>query len=223
MDLMKWISSLDELLYEVMSWLLFLPLTLWRAITHPLAMMDYADTQLDLPETEQYSAALSPPLFLTLILLVAHGISTALGQSDAIVADRNGLAGMISDDASALALRVVIFAAFPLVAAARLVRRLNQPLNRNNLRTPFYAQCYPVTVFTLGLTVGTSLVHVGGQSLRIIGGLLITVSFLYYAVVETRWFAAKLGTGFLRSSGAMALSLIEGFGLLLAAGFLLTR
>lgn len=32
MDFMKWLNSLDELLYEVMSWLVFFPLTLWRAL-----------------------------------------------------------------------------------------------------------------------------------------------------------------------------------------------
>ena len=30
MDLMKWLSSLDEFLYEVMSWLPFFPLTLYE-------------------------------------------------------------------------------------------------------------------------------------------------------------------------------------------------
>ena len=68
---MKWINSLDELLYEVMSWLLFFPLTLWRSIVHPFAMMDYADDQLALPDDQQYGAALSPPLFLAIALLMA--------------------------------------------------------------------------------------------------------------------------------------------------------
>lgn len=46
MYFMKWLSSLDELLYEVISWLVFYPLTLWRTCTRPLGMMDYADAQL---------------------------------------------------------------------------------------------------------------------------------------------------------------------------------
>lgn len=58
---MKWLNSLDELLYEVMSWLVFYPLTLWRTLLQPIGMMKYADRQLDLPEAEQYTDALSPP------------------------------------------------------------------------------------------------------------------------------------------------------------------
>lgn len=223
MDFMKWISSLDELLYEVMSWLLFFPLTLWRAVVQPLAMMDYADRQLALPDEEQYVSALSPPLFLALTLLLAHGVATTLGQPDTIVADRSGLAGLIDDDASALALRLVVFAAFPLVAAARLVRRLGQPLDRRSLRLPFYAQCYPTAIFALCLSLGTSFASLGTPSFRLGGGFLITASFLYYAIVETRWFAVKLDNGLLRSFGAMALSVLEGFGVLLLVGFLFTR
>jgi hypothetical protein len=223
MDFMKWISSLDELLYEVMSWLLFFPLTLWRTLTRPLGMMDYADSQLALPDDEQYGAALSPPLFLALALLIAHGVSAALGQADAIVADRHGLAGLVDDDASALVLRLVVFASFPLLASARLLRRLRVPFDRTSLRLPFYAQCYPVALFALGFSVGLTLVSVGPHPAAVGGAVLICASFLYYAVVETRWFAARLATGLLRGCGAMLLTLIEAFALMLFVGFLFTR
>lgn len=120
---MKWLNSLDELLFEVMSWLIFFPLTLWRTIVRPLDMMAYADEQLALVEEDQYAAAVSPPLFLALALLLAHGASTALGQADAIIANRHGLAGLVDDQTSALLLRLVMFAIFPLVMSVRLLRR----------------------------------------------------------------------------------------------------
>jgi len=97
MDFMKWLSSFDELLYEVISWLVFFPLTLWRVCRRPMAMMDYADRQLRLPEPEQYADALSPPLFLALSLGLAHLCATAFGEADDLVANRHGLAGLIID------------------------------------------------------------------------------------------------------------------------------
>ena len=39
MNFMAWLSSFDELIYEVMSWILFLPITLWRTLRHPWAMI----------------------------------------------------------------------------------------------------------------------------------------------------------------------------------------
>lgn len=46
MDFLKLIQSLDELLYEIMSWLVFYPVTLWRTLTKPLTMMTYSETEL---------------------------------------------------------------------------------------------------------------------------------------------------------------------------------
>lgn len=220
---MKWINSLDELLYEVMSWLLFFPVTLLRTIFAPLDMMTYADRQLALPETEQYDEALSPPLFLAIALLFAHAVSLALGEPDKIVANQHGLAGLINDDTSALALRLVVFASFPLLAAVRSLRRQGIPLGRGALRLPFYAQCYPVAVFALGLSLGVSLTIVHAPSVVIAGRVLIGLSLIYYMVLETRWFATQGPGGYLRAVGATGLVMLQASLLLLGLGILLNR
>jgi hypothetical protein len=223
MDFMKWISSLDELLYEVTSWLLFFPLMLWRSFVHPLATMDYAEQQLALPEDEQYKAALTPPLFLALALLLAHGVSAALGQTDEIVASRHGMATLINDDTSALVLRLVVFGAFPIFAAARFVRRSGLPLDRATLRIPFYAQCCPTAILALGLGLGSDLLELSWRPGILGGALLMVASILYYVVIETRWFAAKLVIGPVRAFGVVMLGLLEGTALLVVVGYLLAR
>lgn len=220
---MKWLNSLDELLFEVMSWLIFFPLTLWRSLTRPLGMMAYADAQLALPEEDQYADAVSPPLFLALALLLAHAVATALGQTDAIIANRHGLSAMVDDQTSALLLRLVVFAIFPLVMALRLLRRRGTPVARATLRLPFYAQCYPTATFALALTIGTSLALVAQRSVHVAGLAIIVLAFVYFLAVKTRWFAAQLGTGWFRAFGAAALGAIEGFILFLIVGFLFTR
>jgi hypothetical protein len=223
MDLMKWLNSLDELLYEVMSWIVFFPVTLWRTIRHPIAMMDYADSQLMLPQEEQYPDVLSPPLFLALALVVAHAAAAALSQNDAIVANTHGLAAMVSDQTSALILRLLVFAAFPLLMALRLVRRRRQLLDRATLRLPFYAQCYPAAAFALGFSLGVSVTQVAWAPGRTTGLVLMTIATVQYLVVESRWFAGQLAIGRLRAFGAAALSIMEGFALILVVGFLFTR
>lgn len=217
---MKWISSLDELLYEVMSWLIFFPLTLWRTLVHPFRMMEYAEQQLTLPAEEQYGTALSPPLFLALTLMLAHGVAAALGEQDAIVASKHGLAGLINDNTSALVLRMVAFASFPVFAATRLVRRRGVALNRLSLRRPFYAQCYPVAVAALAVSIGTSLASASLLSVRPVAAPLIRASILYFVVVETLWFAQKLSIGLVRAAADTAVVLVEGIASLFLLGFL---
>lgn len=219
MDFMKWLNSLDELLYEVMSWLLFFPLTLWRSVFRPTALMEEVESEARLPEDQQYASVLSPPLFLALALLLGHAFATALGQNDAIIADRNGLADLVDDNASALVLRMIVFAAFPLFLAARLVRRLGVKLDRSSLRRPFYAQCYPAAVFALGMSLSLDLHHFARAS----GQCLIGISVVYFWIVEARWFARTLNISYPRAFGNVFLGLIEGASFLLFVGFLFTR
>lgn len=219
---MKWISSLDELLYEVMSWLLFFPLTLWRAVSRPLQTMQTVEAQEALPADQQFADLLSPPLFLALSLLLAHGIAVTLGQPDQIVANRHGLAALVDDAASALVLRVIIFASFPLFLASRMVRRCGGKLDRISLRRPFYEQCFPGAVLALGFSTGTNLLSVS-TPWNSVGSFLIVVTLVYFFVIETRWFALRGNGRLLRAAASVAVGLLEGALFFLIVGFAFTR
>ncbi len=218
---MKWLSSLDELLYEVLSWIIFFPVTAWRTIRRPLQMMAYADSQLALPAEEQYVAALSPPLFLALSLILIHGLSLALGEADTLVARRYGVAGMIDSDASAVAVRVMVFAFFPLVAALNAVRRRGVQVDRNSLKLPFYAQCYPGAVFAAGLSLGGTLGFSRFAGGPVVGGLLALATSIYYVTTLTRWFAAAFGLRLWHAFTATLVGIFEGLLLLVAVGLVL--
>jgi len=219
-DFMKWLNSLDELLYEVMSWLLFFPLTLLRSVFRPMTIMAEIGAEAALPDDQRYKAVLSPPLFLALALLLAHAVATALGQVDTIILSRHGLAGLVNDNASALILRVIVFAAFPLFLAARLVRRSGKKLDRDSLQQPFYEQCYPAAVFALGLGVGTSLSLDHHSIAATVGHCIVLASIAYYWLVETRWFARVLGISHLLAAGNVFLGLLEGTAFLIVVAIL---
>lgn len=221
MDFMKWLNSLDELLYEVISWLIFYPVTLGRTLLQPIATMSYADRQLALPQDQQYSAALSPPLFLALTLTIAHLGATALGETDRLVADRHGLSSLIDDDATALAFRLLIFSIFPLLMSLHFVWRRRLPLDRDSLRLPFYAQCYPAAIFALGLSFGTIIANLKNPGAQLTGAGIIVAAVLFYLLVEARWFAIQFRTGLVRGAATASTALVEGFVILVGAGLLL--
>lgn len=198
---MKWLNSLDELLYEVMSWLIFFPLTLWRAIAHPLRMMEYADFELRDDETRQFEDTLSPPLFLLIALLISHGVALALGETDnAILQDNHGLASLVSDDSSLLILRLGVFSLFPLIYGALLLRSKRVRITRPALKAPFYAQCYAAAPFALLLGVGTDFATQGGGTLARWGGGAIALAVLWYLVVQAAWFRHHLPAGYVRGA-----------------------
>ena len=158
MNFVQWLNSLDDLLYELMVWLIFFPLTLWRVVRHPLATMSYAEEQLLLDPERQYRGTVSPPIMLILTIVLIQEVGIAVGDGTSpIVTSRHGLAALVNDNTTLLLLRLVLFGLFALVLATRRVRRSGVPIDRDTLKPPLYAQCYAIAPFAMlasgGLTI----------------------------------------------------------------------
>lgn len=209
MDFLKLIQSLDELLYEVMSWLIFYPVTLWRSFRRPLRMMSYAGSELADEADQQYSDTLSPPLFLLLTLALVHLAELGIAGQDHLVTSRLGLSALIDDDGNLILLRVLIYSLFPLVMATRMVRQQGLPLDRNTMRAPFYSQCYVVAPFALLLGAGGLM----GQ-IKIAPAPYIALAFtigacLWFGLVQALWFARTLHTSFARGLWHASIAMVE--------------
>lgn len=211
MHFMGLLKSLDEPLYEVMSWLIFYPITLWRALTRPLAMMDYSDRELGQSDEQQYADTLPPPLFLLVSLLLAHALELLVVGDSPLIASHQRLAMLVEDDTTLLIMRLVVFSVFPLVFAAQMVRARHRGLTRETLRRPFYAQCYAVAPFALAMSVAGILLRIDWFEAQLAGVVLGALALLVFGLVQARWFAQHLdrglGTGFGHASIAMVGSL----------------
>ncbi|MHA4730888.1 permease [Ensifer adhaerens] len=195
MDFMRLLKSIEELLYELVCWLLFYPLTLWRTLRHPQAMMRYADVELgdDLPE--QYSDALSPPLFLLITLLLAHGLELGLVSRAVPWAPTS----LLASDSNLLMFRAVAFSILPLLMAVKLLRNKGAKLTRETLRPPFFSQCYVTAPFGFAISLGGQLLLAGHNAFTTVGAAFVVASIVWYIVAETRWFMADLGLSAVRS------------------------
>jgi hypothetical protein len=191
MDFMKLFKSLEELLYEVIVMLVFFPKTLWLTLRYPQRMMDYADTELGDVQSEQYNDTLSPPLFLMLCVGLSYMVDRAIPG----MMDTSSLPGFLRDAQNMLVFQVLLYSLFPLAFSLRLLFGLGQPVNREELRPPFYSQCFvaaPVTLMIeLGQALGKmSILHAGAIS----AAVLIAVMGWYFRQ-QVRWLGAKLGLG----------------------------
>lgn len=205
---MKLLKSLEELLYELVSWLVFYPITMWRAVVRPLQMMRYADLELtDRPE-DQYDDTLSPPLFLLITLLIAQGVSSVIPS----IEDPAEIPKQLSSGSNLLIARGVVFGVFPLVMAVTLLRWKAIKITRNSLRPPFFSQCYVAApfVFVIGLALDFMLMP-GEQGVGI-GIATLILAILWYAQAEIRWFRQDLQIGTARAAliftGAFLLAML---------------
>jgi len=190
MDFMKLLKSLEELLYEVVSWLIFYPVTLWRSVTRPLDMMQYADAELGDSEDAQYDDTINPPLFLLITLMMAQGVSAAFPSNAAI----QGV-GPLESGSNLLIVRGVLFSVFPLVMAVSLLLRKRVRLTRDALRPPFYSQCYVAAPFAFLIGLAFDIMLMPSPVGAGIGAAVLALSSLWYVSVEVRWFRRDLSIG----------------------------
>ena len=209
MNFFNLIQSLDDLLYEVMSWLVFYPVTLWRTLVRPLQMMDYSDIEQGDAADEQYTDTLSPPLFLLLSLILVHAAEIALVGDDAMIASKVGLAAFVSNNTDLIILRIVSFSLFPVMLATRLVRAQGLQVNRDTLRAPFYSQCYVAAVLAMLLGGGVILIKLAHDWSVLAGGALALFGLLWFGFLQTAWLNQHLKCGRLKAFGHASRAMVE--------------
>lgn len=209
MNFFNLLQSLDELLYEVMSWLVFYPVTLWRTLVRPLKMMDYSDgEQGDRPD-QQYTDTLSPPLFLLLSLILVHAAEIALVGNDAVVASKVGLSALVDNNTDLIILRIVSYSLFPVMMATRMVRAKRLRVDRDTLRAPFYSQCYVAAVLAILLGTSEILIKLAHDWSVLAGGALGLAALLWFGFLQTAWFNQHLKCGRLKAFGHASRAMVE--------------
>jgi hypothetical protein len=224
MDFIGIIRSLEELLYEVMTWLIFYPRTMLRILINPTQMTLYSDSELHDTPTERYTDSLSPPLLLMLTIALTHGIELAVGlkATSELRAD-SVLAGIMASEKNLLIIRALVTAIIPLVIALVAMRAQRQPLDRNTLRQPFFSQCFLATPFAFILSMANVIGRRGGDTADGIAMALAIAAFIWFCWAETRWVARQqdLGPGKAVLAGVGSVALAMAVALAVAAAMTL--
>lgn len=221
MEFLKFIRSIEELLYEVMTWLLFYPRTMWRVVTRPDSLIDETNSELAETDEEQFLDMVSPPLFLMLSILLAHALELAahvdIGEMQSELAKR-----VVNSDANLLIFRAVVFSLFPLVMATGLLGRQKRPIDRKTLRRPFYMQCFYAAPFTVFTSIGVIVARLDAPAaVRLAGVGLWLATTGWYLAVQGHWFRRLLGVAAWRGLAIALERLVIGFLLTIAAALLL--
>jgi hypothetical protein len=187
MDFMALLKSLEEALYEMVTWILFYPLTMWRSIFHPQAMMRYADTELVKAKEEQYAGALSPPIFLLLTLLIAYLLENRIARLPTAT-----LPSFLTNDRNLLFFRALTFSIFPLLMSLKFLRYRQTQIDRKTLKPPFYSQSYIAAPFAFAVDAALVIGRLPGHATTLAAWVLFSIALVWYFSVETQWFAKSL-------------------------------
>lgn len=176
--------TIGEILYEVMTGLLFYPRTLWRVLLWPAEALGASQGR---DEAGQPPDLVSPPLFLLISILLAHALDLFLRGALDETAASSGLGTLL--------FRAVAFSLFPLVMAAGTLRRQGRPVDHATLREPFELQCLCAAPFALSLSVAVILIASQAASTRLAGGAIGLAAVAWYLSVQTRWLHRRLAVG----------------------------
>lgn len=191
MDFMRILQSLEEFLYEAMSWIVFYPRAILRTVRHPVAVAVYTREQLKQPREKQFTELISPPLLLILTVVVAHCIE--LMSPNGMSAAHSALGrDVFSSEQGVIATRSLAYCLFALLGAFTWLRHDRKPVDRDTMREPFYIHCYLLAPFALGLSTSLTVATSVAAPWSLLALPLGLVSCLWYAVAQTAIYARLL-------------------------------
>ncbi len=176
MDLLKLISSLEELIVEIALWIILLPRTLWSAIVTPVKLARYFDQTQEIPEKERDEKYLSPVLFWLLIAPTSL-IIWLMRQ------DQEALKFYGAQPKEQFGTAAFMLLGFPLSFAAVTTWFRGESLSKRTLGREFALQCYfnaPMSaLFMLSLALEPQLGHN-------VSTMLFGISLAWFCITEVR-------------------------------------
>jgi hypothetical protein len=185
---LKVLQSVEELIFQIATWIVLLPRTFLRVLRRPQWVPEYVSEELHKDATERFSSQMSPVLFWVLIGLVPHLLTIDLlgSMSESRVASEKEWLRFLASSWEARLLVISIFAlSGPLAFSTAIARDRKETVSRDSLRSPFYGQCYafapaylflvPAVTFTLRYDQGVpgGAVGVGYAASWIAAGIWI--------------------------------------------------
>jgi hypothetical protein len=209
MDFVKMIQSLQDLVFEIVVWVLLLPKTFFRALLRPDLMVKYVNSEFQKEPEKQFDEFVPPVLFYLMLAVIPAALYTWTGQGAA--EESEPLFGLTENNVLMSVLTTLISLLIYLVWIEGLNKR---PLRRSGLRRLFFIQCYLVTpaqlLYTLLLVAGLDFINPIILGLL---GILVLISYEAFA------FSDELKVGLIRGLWYAALPQLALFvGLVLAAG-----
>ena len=208
MDFLKLLRSFEDLHFEVLTWILYYPRTLWMVIRHPVQMVDYSNHEQTDEVPEQYTDTMSPPLLLLLTLVLTH-VAEVNTHQEGIRAGSAMARAMVASDQNVIALRAFIFGLLPLFCAANYVRLKKLPLERKYLRAPFFGECYAATIFALMVAATTTISALVPSLHAVLLPIGYSLSAVWFLSVEVLQMRHSLGLSIVKALGLALWNLVK--------------
>lgn len=212
MDIFKLSKSLDELIFDVMMWVIFYPYTLARIIFTPDKAIQYVAEEMSDPNDRfPFDNGISPPLFLFLSIVLGWAISIDVPAADLAESNSN-FAKLVADSGwNELLFSMALYCIFPLTAAVLCEWRTPGGITRETFRLPFYQQAYLCGPFALISYTALLFASASRDGMTILFYFAFVLGALaWFLFVQTIFFRRSIARNYLTAFGWALLSLTLG-------------
>lgn len=147
MDFMKLFQSLENAVYEIVTWVMFLPKTLIHTMFKPAWALEYINEEWKKEEKDRFDDFQSPVILWLLVVVIPMLVVPYMNPLPGLV-DIFLLSGVDASQINQFKLEqkaffVLLYAlTMPVSALIWLEWRNDQPLRKSLLKRNFYQQCY---------------------------------------------------------------------------------
>lgn len=147
MSQFKILQSLEEAIFEIMSWIMLLPKTLFEVIFKPRKAIAYVKSEWNKEKSEARFDEFLSPIFFWILVAVLPLTYTFLTEKEL---QEGGIFAVFSENKLLLGAAI---AALPLLVYVTWIELINnRPIRKSALQQMFYVQCYITSPIVLLVT-----------------------------------------------------------------------
>jgi hypothetical protein len=207
MDILRVLQSVEDLIYQIVLWIVFIPKTFAKVICQPRWCHSYIAGELEKDPSRRFEAYMSPILFWTTTgiipyLLVIDYLSSV---TQSRVAQEAAFSRFLAFPWPTRLFIVAVFAlGGPLGFSLLIERAKRRPLSRESLRPTFYAQCLCFTPAVLLLLPFVWITlrfdeNIPGGSTEVVFNMSWIAFFGWLSYAEAILIRAELNVGWLKA------------------------
>jgi hypothetical protein len=200
LDFIRIIRSVEELVFEIMSWIVFYPYTLWRAVRHPLALAIEVSKVMKEDVDHEFRHHLSPILFLLISIGLAHAIELGMNENVQLAPSRTA-AVIEQSDLFLIILRATLWGLVPLVIGLGHEVISGRRISRDGLRARFLEQCFYAGPLALGLSTAIALGRYQASDLMPYALTLGAITAFWFLATQVIWTRHELNVSTPRAAG----------------------
>lgn len=185
MSQFKILQSLEEVIFEIMAWIMFLPKTLAQVVFKPREIIQYVNGQMELEKPEERFDEFLSPIFFWIIVGVLPLTYALLSEKDI---QQGGVLAVFLENKILFGSGIASLLLLTYLTWIELIN--DRPIRKSALKRMFYIQCYITSPAVLIITLIARLTTTIQAFQEYLAASIVFVIFYETFVME-----AELGIG----------------------------